>query len=119
MNTLADRVKDYTHSTGEGDITLANSAPIGFRTFATAFGAGSAQVSYCIDDGAGNWEVGSGTFNGTTGLTRTTVHSSSNADALVTFSAGKKTVFCTAPAVILENQSAVGSFEQTFMLMGA
>ena len=119
MNTLADRVKDYTHSTGEGAITLANSAPIGFRTFATAFGAGSAQVSYCIDDGAGQWEVGSGTFNGTTGLTRTTVHSSSNANALVMFAEGTKTVFCTASAVILENQTASGGLVQTFMLMGA
>lgn len=102
MSTLADRVKDHTASTGTGAITLAGTAPTGFRTFATAFGVGSKTVNYCIDDGAGNWEVGSGTYNGTTGLTRTTVHSSSNANALVTFAAGSKTVFCTAPATLLD-----------------
>lgn len=102
MSTLADRVKDQTASTGTGGITLANAALIGFRTFATAFGSGSTLVNYCIDDAAGNWEVGSGTFNGTTGLTRTTVLSSSNANALVAFTTGIKTVYCTAPAALLD-----------------
>lgn len=102
MSTLADRVKDHTASTGTGAITLADSAPTGFRTFSAAFGAASTVVNYCIDDLAGRWEVGSGTFNGTTGLTRTTVLSSSNGNALVTFVAGSKTVFCTAPSTLLD-----------------
>jgi hypothetical protein len=102
MSTLADRVKDLTTSTGTGAITLADSAPTGFRTFSAAFGTGSTVVNYCIDDLAGRWEVGRGTFNGTTGLTRTTVLSSSNDNALVTFVAGSKTVFCTAPATLLD-----------------
>jgi hypothetical protein len=99
----ADRVKDTTLSTGTGAITLVNSAPTGYQTFAAAFGATPQTVAYCIADQAGNnWEVGTGTFNGTTGLTRTTVLGSSNAGAAVAFTAGTKDVFCTAPAKYLD-----------------
>jgi hypothetical protein len=101
MPYIADRVKDTTTSTGTGAITLAGAAPTGFRTFSAAFGA--CVVGYCIDDGAGNWEVGKGMFNGTTGLSRDVVRSSSNAGALVNFGAGTKTVFCTATAELLDN----------------
>jgi len=101
MSTLADRVKDHTSSTGTGAITLDDVAPTGFRTFAAAFSSGSTLVNYCIDDGVGNWEVGSGTFNGTTGLNRASVFTSSNNNELVNFAAGSKTVFCTAPASVL------------------
>jgi len=103
MPYIADRVKDTTTSTGTGAITLAGTAPTGFRTFASAFGSSSIVVGYCIDDEAGNWEVGKGTFNGTTGLTRDTVRASSNSNTLVSFSAGTKTVFCTASAELLDN----------------
>jgi hypothetical protein len=96
-----DRVKDTTTSTGTGAITFAGVAPTGYQTFQAGFG--SAQtVAYCIADQTGaNWEVGTGNFNGTTGLTRTTVLGSSNANALVNFAAGTKDVFCTAPASYL------------------
>lgn len=97
MARFADRVKDTSTSTGTGSFTLANSAPTGYRTFATAFNSASVPVYYCIDGGA-EWEVGVGTFNGTTGLTREKIDASSNAGALVNFSAGTKTVFCTASA---------------------
>lgn len=103
MPYLADRVKDTTTSTGTGAITLAGTPPTGFRSFAAAFG--SCVVGYCIDDGAGAWEVGKGTFNGTTGLTRDVVRSSSNSGALVDFGAGTKTVFCTASAEHIDNGS--------------
>lgn len=97
MATFKDRVKDTTTSTGTGSITLVNTAPTGFQTFATAFGASAVRVAYCIELNA-EWEVGVGTFNGTTGLTRDVVQSSSNAGALVNFSAGTKNVFCTSSA---------------------
>jgi hypothetical protein len=104
---FADRVKDTTVSVGTGAITLGNSAPTGYQTFATAFGVSPVTVAYCIADQAGpNWEVGSGTFDGTTGLTRTTVLASSNAGALVSFTAGTKDVFCTAPAAYLAPSGA-------------
>lgn len=88
----ADRVKDTTTSTGTGAITVANSAPTGYQTFASAYGANSTSVEYSIVGGA-EWENVRGIFNGTTGLTRESVISSSNAGALVDFSAGTKDVF--------------------------
>lgn len=112
MPYIADRVKDTTTSTGTGAITLANTAPDGFRTFATAFGSASCLVGYCIAAGT-EWEVGKGVFNGTTGLTRETVRSSSNANALVNFSAGTKDVFCTASAEHIDNGNLGLIYAQT------
>jgi hypothetical protein len=103
---MDDRIKETTTTTGTGTITLLG-AVADFQSFATAFGASSLRVSYCIDDGVSNWEVGFGTFNGTTSLTRDKVYSSSNAGALVNFSAGTKIVFCSAVADTLTN-SLVG-----------
>lgn len=103
MPSFADRVKDTTTTTGTGAITLAGTPPTGYVSFATGFGSSALIVGYVIDDGAGNWEVGKGTFNGTTGLTRDTVRSSSNANALVNFGAGTKTVFCSPSAEHLNN----------------
>lgn len=89
----ADRVKETTTSAGTGAITLAG-AVAGFRSFASVLAAND-QIYYAIVGGA-EWEVGVGTFNGT--LARTTVLASSNAGALVNFSAGTKDVFITLPA---------------------
>jgi len=93
---LADRVKETTTTTGTGAITLLG-AVSQFQSLATAFGATSIVVAYAIVGQTGTeWETGEGTFNGTTGLTRTLVNYSSNANALVNFSAGTKDVFVTA-----------------------
>ena len=99
MGLVSDRVKDTTTTTGTGAITLANTAPTGFITFASGFGSASCSVHYCIaGQGTSEWEVGTGTFDGTTGLTRDTILSSSNSNSVVTFSSGTKDVFCTVPA---------------------
>lgn len=104
MPIVADRVKDSTTTTGTGNATLSGTAPSGFRTFASALGSGSVTVPYCIQNTAnGEWEVGEGTFNGTTTLSRDVVRSSSNAGALVNFAAGTKDVFLTANAEMLSN----------------
>jgi hypothetical protein len=97
MPSFADRVKDTSTTTGTGSITLAGSAPTGFRTFAAALGAAASEVPYAIVMGA-EWEVGYGTLSTSTTLARTTVLASSNAGAAVSFSAGVKDVFLTAPA---------------------
>jgi hypothetical protein len=89
MPLLADRVKESTTTTGTGTIALAG-APAGFQSFNTAF-ANGATVYYVIQGGA-EWEIGIGTV-GTGTLARTQVLQSSNADALVPFSAGVKDVF--------------------------
>lgn len=100
MAKFADRVKDTSTSTGTGSFTLANSAPTGFQTFAAGLGSAAVWVCYTIDNGS-EWEVGCGVFDGTTGLTRDRILFSSNSNALVNFSAGTKTVFCTAPARVV------------------
>lgn len=106
MPYIADRVKDTTTTTGTGALTLANSAPTGFQTFASAFGSSSTAVFYCISSASSTeWEVGQGTFNGTTGLTRDSVLASSNSGSAVNLSSGTKDVFCTAPAALLSNSN--------------
>lgn len=93
----ADRVKESTTSTGLGNIVLAGTSS-GFRTFSSIIAIGEAFY-YCIDGGAtGEWEVGIGTLTDATTLVRSSVKSSSNAGAAVSFSAGSKTVFNTVAA---------------------
>jgi hypothetical protein len=102
MPYFSDRTKETTTSTGTGAITLSGVAPTGFQTFANGLGSGSRRIGYCIAGGA-EWEVGKGTFNGTTGLTRETVRSSSNANNLVNFSAGTKDVFVSTSGELVDN----------------
>ena len=92
-----DRVKETTAVVGTGTATLLGAA-LGFQSFAV-IGNGNTTY-YCISDqGGANWEVGIGTYtaSGTT-LARTTVLASSNAGALVVFTAGVKDVFVTYPS---------------------
>ena len=92
---LADRVKETTTTAGTGTITLAGAVP-GFQSFAVV---GNANTTFYTIALGSQWEVGIGTYtaSGTT-LSRDTVLSSSNAGALVPFSAGIKDVFVTYPA---------------------
>ncbi len=94
----ADRVQETTTGTGTGTLTLAGAAT-GMRSFNAAFGVGP-MFAYAIAGGA-EWEVGLGYLSASTTLVRATVLSSSNADALVNFSAGSKDVFNTVPADLL------------------
>jgi hypothetical protein len=99
---LADRVKETTTTTGTGTVTLLG-ASTGFQSFSAI---GNANTTYYTIAGqsTSEWEVGIGTYtsSGTT-LARTTVISSSNAGALVNFSAGTKDVFVTYPAEFTAN----------------
>ena len=98
---FADRVKVRSHSTGTGTLTL-ESVVSGFQSF-EAVGNGN-ETYYGIEDATGNWEVGIGTYthSGTT-LSRDTVISSSNSNALVNFPAGAKNVFTTIPSSVAAN----------------
>ena len=97
---LKDRVLETSTSTGTGAFTLGG-AQTGFQSFSVV---GSGNTTYYTIQGknadgtlTGEWEVGTGTY--TTGsLARDTVLESSNANALVNFSAGNKDVFCDLPA---------------------
>jgi len=96
---INDRVKETSITVGTGTFSLAG-AETGFETFVA--GVGNANTTYYAisNDGTNEWEVGVGTV--TSGspdtLSRDTVITSSNSDALVNFSSGGKTVFCTLPA---------------------
>ncbi len=94
---IADRVRETTTSTGTGTLTLGGPYS-GFQAF-SVLGNGNTTYYAIVDPTTGSWEVGIGTYtsSGNT-LSRDTVLSSSNADALVPFSAGVKDVICTQPA---------------------
>jgi len=104
---LADRVKETTTTTGTGTVTLLG-ASTGFQSFSAI---GNTNTTYYTIAGqtSSEWEVGIGTYtsSGTT-LARTTVISSSNAGALVNFSAGTKDVFVTYPAEYTANSIGGG-----------
>lgn len=111
----ADRVKESTASTGLGDIILAGTLT-GFRTFASIISVGEAFY-YCIDGGtSGEWEVGIGVLTNATTLVRSSVLSSSNANAAVSFSAGTKTVFVTIAA---DGVSAPAAMQTTLETISA
>ena len=110
---LANRVKETTTTTGTGTVTLLG-ASTGFQSFSVI---GDTNTTYYTIAGqtSSEWEVGIGTYtsSGTT-LARTTVISSSNAGALVNFSAGTKDVFVTYPAEFTAN--AIGGGIGTVLL---
>ena len=89
-----DRVKDQTATTGTGTVTIDGVAPTGYRTITSAHTTGATVRYTIITSDFTEWEVGQGVWTaaGTT-LTRVTVYASSNAGALVSFSAGTKIVF--------------------------
>jgi hypothetical protein len=93
---VSDRVRETSVSTGTGPFTVTG-AFTGFTTFAATIGEGNSTYYTITNDSAGQWEVGVGTFSGGA-LTRDSVLTSSNGDALVNFSSGSKEVFCTYPA---------------------
>lgn len=98
---LADRVQETTSTTGSGSFSLAG-AVNAYQTFRSGVGNGNSCFYGAINAADGEWEVGSGTL--TSGspdvLSRTTVISSSNANAKVSFT-HSPIVFCTAPAIYL------------------
>lgn len=112
---LQDRVRESSATTGTGTITLGG-AQLGYRTFSSCVPTGSV-VYYCIQNTTAGyeseWEVGYGTYtlSGDT-LSRDTVYSSSNGNALVPFSAGADLdVFITQPAEQAIYQETNGSLK--------
>jgi hypothetical protein len=89
---LPDRVRETSTVTGAGDATLLGAAARS-RTFAAAL-PNFFYTVYCIEHQTQNeWEIGLGQWTGSV-LRRVQVLTSSNANALVSFSAGTKDVFC-------------------------
>ena len=111
MPYIADRVQETSTTSGTGSLTLAG-AVADYRSFATAFGSAALEVVYTIDDGASNWEVGYGNFNGTTTLSRDVVLASSNAGALVSLSGSSANVWSDAAAVRIQGGSLGRQYSQ-------
>jgi|TARA_E500000178_G_scaffold331764_1_gene364946 hypothetical protein len=110
---LNDRVKETSTTTGTGTFDLAG-AETGFESFVSGVGNGNVTYYAISNDGTTEFEVGIGTVTDATPdtLSRDTIISSSNSDALVNFSAGTKTVFCTLPA---DRTPSAGMTAQTFV----
>jgi len=106
---LNDRVLEISTTTGTGDFTLSG-APSGYQTFNAGVGTSNTTFYAIFNTVANEWELGLGTLSASTTLQRTTVYSSSNANAAVNFSAGTKNVFVTMPA----SRSVVNNQANTF-----
>ena len=103
-----DRVKETSTTSGTVSFTL-DGAVSGFETFSSAIGNTNTTYYAIAVQGGSDFEVGIGTVGAGT-LSRDTVLSSSNSDALVNFSVGTtKDVFCTLPAskAVYKNASDV------------
>lgn len=107
MPALADRVKDTTTTTGTGTITITGSAPTQFVAFATAYAVGDTVPYAIIGQSGTEWEVGLGTLTASTTISRDQVFSSSNSNALVSFSAGTKDVFADLPASLVNDNYGI------------
>lgn len=94
---IANRVKETTTSTGQGALTLAG-AMVAYQTFAAVCAVGDTayyalQAVDATGAPTGAWELGIGTYSAASTLTRTTVLSSSNANAAVVLAAGTTQVW--------------------------
>lgn len=98
---IHDRIRQTSTSTGTGTFYLDGTVA-GYLPFTDRMALGDSTY-YTITDGTA-WEVGIGSISSIGGLgydsdlSRDKVIASSNSDALVSFSAGTKDVFVTAPA---------------------
>lgn len=120
---LNDRVLETTTTTGTGSFTLAG-PPSGYQSFNDGVGVSNTTFYAVFNTSAAEWELGLGTLSNSTTLARTTVYSSSNADAAVNFSAGTKNVFVTLPASKLDGtviggvSPAAGTFTDVTLSTG-
>lgn len=98
MPLIAERVRETSTTNGTGTLDL-DGALTAFQTFVAGVGDGN-RCYYAIGHrSADEWEVGIGTVTDASPdtLSRDTVLESSNADALVSLSAGTKDVFVSPP----------------------
>lgn len=98
MHKITDRCKEKTSTTGTGTFTLAGAVTgfVGVTNATTGLGANGDTGWFCAENAA-EWEVFLGTRVDATHLARTTVISSSNGGALVSFTVAP-TVFGVVPA---------------------
>lgn len=98
MHFVIDRAKELASSSGTtSPFTLGGAEP-GFVAFSDKLTTNGDTTWYCAVNDT-EWEVGLGTRASSTTLTRTTILSSSNAGAIVNFSAAPL-VFSTVPGAM-------------------
>jgi hypothetical protein len=109
---LKDRVKEFTTTTGAGNISLSGAVAT-FDTFQSYLSNGDTTFYALIHTSSGvdEWEVGLATWNTGNTLSRTTVLAGSNGTSAVDFSAGTKDVFMTLPADKLLHLDANGNVD--------
>lgn len=93
---VIDRARQQAAAGGTSAFNLVSTFG-GFVPFSERLAANGDTTWYCATAGATEWEIGLGTRASASVLERTTVISSSNAGALVNFSAAPE-VFSTVPA---------------------
>lgn len=104
---IKDRVKETSTTVGTGTFTLLGAAA-GYLGFTTV-GTGNNCFYTIVHQTLGQWEIGLGTYTSASAtLTRLKIYASSNANALVDFSAGTKDVFCDYPAQRMSNPTKIG-----------
>ena len=115
-----DRVRDTTTTTGTGTVTVAGSAPTGYQTLAGA-GLVAGDLFPCVMSGQGTaeWEDSIATMVTGTTFNRSVVLGSSNAGALVNFSAGTKDVFIDNISKIVGLQAGLDSGQRLRGLQSA
>ena len=94
---IKDRVRETTTTTGTSAISLGGTST-SFEAFSDHMSNADTTHYAIVHSTADEWEVGLGTWNTGNTLTRTTVLSSSNSNAAVSFTSGSKDVFMTYPA---------------------
>lgn len=98
MPAPGDLIHQQSITTGTGSLTLTTVN--GKRAFNDEFGTGSTDKFdyFIMNNGAAEWERGTGHLSSSTVLVRDTVKASSNANAAVNFSAGTKDIVNDIPA---------------------
>lgn len=117
---LFDRVWDLSTTTGNSDFTLAGTPPSGYQAFSSVLNV-TDEFLYAIHNlGANEFETGMGVMLGSTTFRRLVVFSSSNAGALVNFSAGTKNCFVTPPFTFLRNTvGRVNQFNSPYTMLSS
>lgn len=118
----ADRVQETSVTIGTGSVTLAGVYAPSYRTFASQMANGdTCQYLIINEDAANEWEIGEGSYvTATPALSRTTVLSSSNSNALVSFTSGTKRAAMLPPAsaMVVEDNSGNASIANDLTVGG-
>lgn len=100
-------------TTGTGSLTTSGTGVTGYKPLLGGKIELNKYFDYCVEavdaNGVptGEWETGEGYLSASTTLVRGGVAESSNADALVSFSAGTKRVFITMGAVESQDKGQI------------